>query len=335
MNRHFRHSGIRAAALLIAAFAPTACLQADLFVELKDNPVVSDREVRLSDIASVTGTSRNEAALAGNIDVAVLKSDETAVRINRSYLGIRIALAGWDRDSVRIDGPDSITIRFREPEPLSDSDIESAATVTMQQVLGTAPEDIRVRLRKPFVQTLPAGLQKRAGIRVEVSPPAATRIGMVTLTVRLFDGSYETRRIAQFDVLRRHRVAVTRVSLTRSDTIDNANIQFENRFLSGPADEPDEQQVYGKRVKRNLGPGQIVSLTDLAAAPAGENKVVIRRREKVGVTAVSGPLRLHLQQAEALEDGRVGDFITLRNLQSGRNIVGKVTESGRVEIRLR
>ena len=63
--------------------------------------------------------------------------------------------------------------------------------------------------------------------------------------------------------------------------------------------------------------------------------MVVKRRSKVRVTAVSGALRVRLRQAEALEDGHIGDFISLRNLDSKEVITARVVAAGQAEITLR
>jgi flagella basal body P-ring formation protein FlgA len=83
--------------------------------------------------------------------------------------------------------------------------------------------------------------------------------------------------------------------------------------------------VVGKSLVRPVRRGATISLDDLAGA------VVVRRGSKVEVDFKSGLLHLKFQAAAEV-DGRFGDRIRLRNLQSGNTFVAEV--SGNNEARV-
>jgi flagella basal body P-ring formation protein FlgA len=124
------------------------------------------------------------------------------------------------------------------------------------------------------------------------------------------------------------------VSLQRDDIVGERDVHFETRFLAVDQDEPDEDQVVGQRVRTTLGPGSILSLNDLADPPPQARPLVVHKRDKVRVTAVSGNVRVVLEAAEAMDAGRVGDAIRARNLQSGKIISGRISGPGRLEIKM-
>ncbi|MEQ9408592.1 MAG: flagellar basal body P-ring formation chaperone FlgA [Fuerstiella sp.] len=320
----------------LAAGGAAESVRADLQVELHRHPMVTSRSIQLSDIATITGVDRQQVLTAGALDLEQIADGETTVALSRSYIAFRMAIAGISRRSVRMEGPETVVVTLQELPPLNDQDVETAAMKTMQQVLGLSADDLRVRLANPFIEHLPKGIREHRGLRVEVAPPVRITLGIMPLSVRLWEGgNLVESRNTQFEVLRRHRVAVTRVSLERDSTISASDVQFENRFLATTADEPEEKDILGHRVRNNLRPGQLVSLRDIAQPVALERAVVVKRRDKVQVTALSGSLRIRLRQAEAMDDGRVGDFILLKNLESKRIITGRVVSAGEVEIRLR
>ncbi len=322
------------AALVVLVLPVVAC--AELIVQLRANPVVDSRQITLADVADISATTNNEAVIAGQIDLADLENSKRSLFLNRSFVRIRLMVAGWDSSELRVSGPEKILVEYEEPEPLADTDIEIAATRTMQQMLGVPEEELRIRLASPFVSALPTQIRERPDLRVEVMPPSSARLGTSSLNVMLWDGgNLLLKRAGRFEVLRRHRVAVTRVSLQRESTIEKSNVQFENRFLATRADEPTEEDIYGQRVRTNLGPGEVLSLRDVVPPAQQRAEVVVKRRSKVRVTAVSGALRVRLRQAEALEDGHVGDFISLRNLDSKEVITARVVAPGQAEIKLR
>ena len=60
----------------------------------------------------------------------------------------------------------------------------------------------------------------------------------------------------------------------------------------------------------------------------------VRSRDKVQMTARKGPLVVVLRGAEAQQQGRVGEWINVKNLQSNRIVAAKVVGPGEVEIPL-
>ena len=155
------------------------------------------------------------------------------------------------------------------------------------------------------------------------------------MRVRLWKGEdVVTTRVVRFRVLKRQRVVVTRVSLQRDSIIEEGDVQFENRFLSTVADEPKEADVYGQRVRTLVPAGKILSLRDLRTPVQKRNGYVIQARDSVRVTAVGNGLKIRLAKAEALESGRVGETIRMRNSVSNKEIFGRVVEAGEVVINM-
>ena len=156
------------------------------------------------------------------------------------------------------------------------------------------------------------------------------------MTVRLWKGgTLVASKPTRFDVSLRQRVAVLRVSRNRGDTLRESDVQFENQFLDRIADEPHEDDVIGHRLRSAMKAGQLLTLRDLDEPAKESLQTVVSSRDKVFITAISGPLRIKLRNAEAMGSGRVGDVINVRNLDSQKVIAARVTGPGNVEIRLR
>jgi flagella basal body P-ring formation protein FlgA len=62
---------------------------------------------------------------------------------------------------------------------------------------------------------------------------------------------------------------------------------------------------------------------------------MVARGELVRVYAVAGRLETVFRNAEAMQNGNLGDFIKLKNRDSGQEIVGQVVSPGAVRIRIR
>ena len=309
---------------------------AQVVLTLPSEVTVHSRDIRGSDILTLSRGDDRVLELLRKLDIASLRPTESRLTVRRSFIRIRLMLSGWSDSQFRLNGPETVVIKYREAQAITDSDIELAAAKTMSSVLGTRIDDLKVRLSQPFMQALPSAVQGKHGFTVEVAAPARAAPGAATMTVRLWDGrNLAVTRAGRFEVLKKHRVAVTRVSLQRDMTIDEDDVQFETRFLPTLADEPQEADIYGHRARVNLRAGQLLALRDVTRPLPQISAQVIKSRDKVQVTAVSGPLRIRMRQAQALQAGRVGELISLRNPESGEIISGRVTGPGTVEIRLR
>ena len=85
------------------------------------------------------------------------------------------------------------------------------------------------------------------------------------------------------------------------------------------------QEMVGKVARRTLQPGHPVPAT--AIAP----DVVIKRGEPARLVFQEGGLFINAQ-AEALQNGTVGAFVRVRNIDSGLIVTGKVQTDGSILI---
>ncbi len=308
---------------------------AQITVRLHREPVVSHREVRLDDIATITAASSQMKAAIGRVDVASISAPEVSKNVTLPFIRIRLMLAGWKKSAVVVEGSKSVLITYAESDPITDADVELAARDAMLIMPGTDEDNLQVRLMDVFMATLTPQLRARGGLRVEVEPPVRAQLGLVSMRVRLMmDENLVATRPARFRVMKRQKIAVARVTLQRDSIIEEGDVQFENRFLSTVVDEPKEADVYGHSVRNTVAAGSILSLRDLRKPVQKRNGYVVKSRDSVRVTAVGNGLRIRLAKAVALQSGRVGETIRMRNSVSNKEIFGRVVEAGEVVINM-
>ena len=86
-----------------------------------------------------------------------------------------------------------------------------------------------------------------------------------------------------------------------------------------------DQDLRGYETARPLSPGTVLTWRHLARRPA------VRQGAQVDVTAREGLLAITLR-AQALEDGAIGDFIRVRNLQSRREFRAQIISDNALEV---
>ncbi|WP_083265700.1 flagellar basal body P-ring formation chaperone FlgA [Pseudomonas sp. 1D4] len=122
-------------------------------------------------------------------------------------------------------------------------------------------------------------------------------------------------------------VLVSRVSIERGATLEASQLERKvmplERLRQGFHQDPAE--VVGQSARRSLRAGQVIGPANLAPP------VLVRRGQRVTVLATAGGLNASVE-AEALEDGRLGERIKLRNVSSRKPLEAKVTGPGQVRL---
>ncbi|MFN8706808.1 MAG: flagellar basal body P-ring formation chaperone FlgA [Planctomyces sp.] len=319
----------------VSAFAAPR-LNEEIVVQMRTDVTVTTDEIRLKDVAKISFRDKRKAEEAGEMILSAFDDKTQPMSITASSVRIRLVLQGWSNQQIRMIGPESTEVTFHDPVTLTDVDVESAALNTMQQVMEVPAEDLQIRLVNSFVEELPTYIRTKSGIRAEVLPPLTEGPGQMSLSVRVWSGDeLLLTRVARFDILKRFHVAVARRLLRRGEQIDQDDVQFERRFLATRVDEPNEDEVIGRMPRTDIKAGQIVSISDIGGVVASVKPILVARRSNVRVIAKSGRVQVTLQAAEAMQSGREGDLIQVRNPESKKLIVGRVTANGDVEIVLR
>jgi flagella basal body P-ring formation protein FlgA len=126
------------------------------------------------------------------------------------------------------------------------------------------------------------------------------------------------------DIAQLRRIIVVKRDVEIGQSADSTLFETVERNLSEPADSllSETSNLASFEFSRNIKSGEAVRRADLKPA------LLIRRGQSVAVTlATNSGLELTFR-AEALHDARMGESVTLKNLESGKNIQGIVTGKG-------
>lgn len=317
--------------LAVLGWVPRCLCAAELLVELQDVTTVRSTQVLLRDVAKLTCEDPAMLANAEAVEVRLLDLTHESEDVTAWTVKSRLVLAGWSLPQFSITGSPLTKVLFQEPQPLTDAELEKEALKAMVRIMSVEEKDLNVRLQSAFMQSLRKDIRERDGLRVEITPPRKA-LGMVVMKVQVWhDKELLVSQSASFDVRKRQRVAIAKVSLTREMPLDERSVQFENRFLATEMDELDSTQVLGQRVRSGVVAGTVIQMRDIQTSRSGI-PLAVRKGEAVRVLVVAGPLQTILRDAEALQDGGVGESIKLKNRDSGQEIVGKVVGPGMVRI---
>jgi flagellar basal body P-ring formation protein FlgA len=111
--------------------------------------------------------------------------------------------------------------------------------------------------------------------------------------------------------------------------VDRAKFTVKETHLGGSSAQYVTQQedLEGKIFKKDLSGGTILTVQHV------EERVLVNRGELVSIVVENGNL-VARTKGKALEKGKIGDSIRVRNVSSGREVVGLVTGNGTVAVKL-
>lgn len=150
--------------------------------------------------------------------------------------------------------------------------------------------------------------------------------GRVSYEIRCSNPEWETRGRSQTEV--ETDAAVSRTVLRRGHTITANDIEIKRVELNRSYLKiyPDKDGLIGKRVRRNIRPNDIIDPRFIDKAYlVQENKPVIIEINQLGIEASMPGI--------ALEDGALGETVTVRNASSGKTVPGIVVDKNKVLVR--
>jgi flagella basal body P-ring formation protein FlgA len=200
--------------------------------------------------------------------------------------------------------------------------ITQAACAFLQGAV-TAPHDsIAVALDLPALTETGGGITDYSFELLSAQSPAGT----VNLRITLFlkDGSTQpvmaTARVRIYD-----RVCVAARRFDRHESLSGDGLRIERREVTSLADGyySDLARIVGKQTKRIISVGSILQASDVQDVP------LVARGSGVMVSVVIGAVTV-VSKGKALEDGDLGQVITVQHLATGKRLFGTVAGRGLV-----
>jgi len=134
------------------------------------------------------------------------------------------------------------------------------------------------------------------------------------------------------DVTEYQHIAVATRLITRGQLLTDGDLKSERRPITGPVQYVSLANAVGREAKRSFRPGEPIRTYDVQDTRE-ESPILVKYRDTVRLVARKGQLTVTLSAAEALQQGRLGDVVRVRNVVSKRVIVGKVVGPGELEVR--
>jgi len=288
---------------------------------------VAGRQILLLEIAQVTGAASSLTLELEGIFLGPSPAPGASLVLPRATIMTRLRS--------RVTSMERFDWRVAEKVTIS----RASATVGRAQVIEALKRFITDRMILPIENLTFSDMQVRTPLQVpkgEISLSFQERegddlFGATSLTLLIaVDGETVGEIPVRVRIDGDVEVLVTTRSLRRGDVVGAGDVVLRKRMLSRAGNSPalDVSEVAGKVLRRALGRNRVVSLSDLTEKPLverGQQVTLVLRTESM---AIGCP-------GEAREDGRKGDYITVKNEMSGKLVKGRVLADGTVEVAFR
>lgn len=305
--------------LLILLLLP-ATAQA-LVIQFRGEAAVNEKIIRLGDIADITPAGykasiwrdRKVTRSPGPGKIKIIAAQSVITPFSR--------LPG--ADMIKWQGADSITVK-REAIIIDRQKIENIIAGFLQENLFRLPEAaLRFQvIRAPEQIILPTGR-----LEYQVIPSNQEIIGSSSFAIIFsVDGKVVENCTVRGKLEAIARVVIAVVRIRKGEIITPQKLKLTDMDISR-VDSPYRlpRQVIGMQAKRTITAGKPLTTLNVEAPP------VVRRGELVKIIAKSGRMQISTTGIATM-DGRPGDSIRVKNIESDRLINGRVDSAGVVTV---
>jgi flagellar basal body P-ring formation protein FlgA len=307
--------GLTIGSASLAEQAPTPRLR----IYLPRNRTVEGQVLLLGDVAMLVGDGPL-AQRAGQVKLGRTPFPGETLTLDRRTLLARLAAEGIHPEHVELTGSKDVALQ-RDGKVLEGKDIVHRAELYLRQ---HPPSDVQQWevIRHPQPIEMPGSTPPVVRCEPDPSPPA----GHAGVIVHVTDGGnfHKTRRVL-FKLLYRCVRAVATRTIAQGQPLTRDNITLESVLRQRPP-EPDWTPPFGAVAVRTLQKGAEITET-LVRRPAPP--LLVKRNQMVRIT-IQGPTWKITALGKALDEGRAGELVRVRNVDSNKVITARVNRQGDV-----
>ncbi len=293
-----------------------------LQVYLPREVTIKDNTLKLGRIGIIRGPKALEAK-ANEITLGRFSVPGQEIVIERNIVLSRLASDGIPASQVTLKGAEKVTVRRQQKIISGDDFIKLAGAFLKQNLTGNSVSKWNP-VRKPKDLVIPdPGKDTRFSPQLVRS--SARNRTMVKIAVFSGDEQVGTREVT-FTLQYNNRTAVALVDIPAGTLISSENIKIENKPSNYP--EPvNWEPPYGLIARRKLPAETVLQPYMIGSA---ESPIIVKRNQNV-VIRIEKPGFLITAVGKAMQDGKAGEYIKVRNVDSQRIILAQVKEDRSVE----
>lgn len=262
-------------------------------------------------------------AKASKIPLGRISVPGQEIVVDRSMILSRLACNGIPSSRVTLTGAEQITIK-REHKIIKGNEFVELAGAFLKKNPPSGPvcEWEVIRVPKDLIVPEKSKEIKLVPRLAKGTVKNQAKVGIAVVQDGNAIGEYEVTFRLKYKC---HKV-VTLLDIPKGEVISSRNVKIENSVANFP--EPvDWKPPYGLIAKRALASGTVVQSNMVGPV---KPEIVIERNQNVVIRIVR-PLLVVTAMGKAMQDGREGEYIKVRNQDSQRIVLAKVKEDGTVE----
>ena len=282
---------------------------------------IKDKHLSLGQVGIIRG-QESLVAKASEIALGQMSTPGQKIVIDREIVLSRLACNGIPVSKVTLTGAETITIKQQERIIRSEEFIKLASSFLEKNppetsVCGFNP----IRTPQDFIIS---GTGKDISFSPRLVPSRARYQAKVEITI--YSGS---QKIGACEVIFRLkyncRQVVAKTDIPTGTVISVDNVKIEKTISNYP--ESADWKPYGLIAKRKIPAKTLLHPNMLGFA---KSPIIIKRNQKV-VIRIDMPGFLITAFGKAMQEGRTGDYIKVRNVDSQRIILVMINEDGSVK----
>ncbi|MDQ1273357.1 MAG: flagellar basal body P-ring formation protein FlgA [Planctomycetota bacterium] len=295
-------------------------------IEIKDKVTLPEKQIILGDIAYVSCNNPSLLERINNILIGNTPWPGNARKIERDILSARLVDEGIDLKEVSYGSTTSALVSVESITISGEYILKKAKEYLLSKLFQPEREIIIESDRPPKDKLLPAS---EGIIRLEVSQTDANKDrGNVQLVVRILINEKLYVKVPVFFNIRVYEDIVTsnrKIDRNSILTLDNLVInRVETTKLAGLTF-ANIEDLLGKRAIRALSPNTPIT------AEIVDNPPAIKKGDFIKIFVQTGNLHV-VTKGVAKEDGYLGKIIRIKNIDSNKELYGKVEDSSSVKI---
>ncbi|MBW7990125.1 MAG: flagellar basal body P-ring formation protein FlgA [Planctomycetes bacterium] len=283
---------------------------------------IKDKHLSLGQVGIIRG-QKSLVAKASKIALGQISAPGQKIVIDREMVLSRLACNGISVWKVTLTGAETVTIKQQERTIRSDEFIKLASSFLEKNPPGISVCGFNpIRIPRDFIIT---GTDKDISFSPRLVSSRAINQAKVEITINSGGKKIGTCEVI-FGLKYNCRQAVTSVNIPARAVISPDNVKIE-KITSNYPESVDWKPPYGLIAKRQIPAKTLLHPNMLSPV---KSPIITKRNQKV-VIRIDMPGFLITAFGKAMQDGRAGDYIKVRNVDSQRIILAMINEDGSVK----
>jgi flagella basal body P-ring formation protein FlgA len=312
--------------VLLLMFAPAVSHGGDevVTITLKSSASVSSDEVSLGDIADISGGGDDVNEFLSGITVCPSIAIDTSRTLVPSDIEKQLAWKRVNMRFVRIDGARQVVVS-RKSQKVTSEELKDVVLNYVYENMPWEQEEVIVS----FSRELPDVSLPDEEATYSVTPLSGSRyIGYNQFALQIHSGGkLEQRFVVGMTIRVFKNVVVSSRQLRRRGIVGAEDVELQRHELKdvNKTAFSSIDDVVGQRLMVSVPANRILYHSFIEEAPLVTKDQYVIIRGKNGAVCVTA-------RGRAIEEGKAGEFIQVKNLASGKVVIAKVTSSEIVDI---